>query len=321
MTSTRDIYNDYDDYDEITDGEPISQSTSTRRYQPTNTAMILGEPPRRQRSSLTVDVADPQDRQYRPVRRRTSDEIVDTSNYTTFIPADQRYPGDIEDRQRARRMRRPEPGPKFVRHDPEGNVLDEYGNVVRSRRPQLQQRQVQTTQPRAQRQPVTTGPVVSRRGAMKFLGWSAVGAVAILATNIPHWMEEQAINENHFHQGDTPEQTISRVVGHNGDSKANPTILTFKLVGKQFVFEEVPAGDNSKTRVTPLFTLDTLRYTGPHADLFLSISLTQVGTRYSVELTTQWYESTLLLLYKMSDPISTILVDLGHGYFESPSSK
>jgi hypothetical protein len=223
-----------------------------------------------------------------------------------------------------------EPGPRFVRHNQHGDVVDEYGDVVPSRRSQspsrrLQQQQVQphTTQPRVQRvQPQrTTGPVVSRRFVTKLLTGTIVAAAAGGLATVPHLMEQHSLDQNHFHQGDDPVKSLSQAVGHNSDSNSKPTIMNLRVVDRQLVFEEIPAGEKPKTKETPLATLASLGYTGNIADLFLSINLSQVGTRYQVLLSVQWYERTWLVFYAMTQPKSAVLVDLGHGYFEVPSSK
>jgi hypothetical protein len=311
MTSTRDIYQEEDTI-YYSDGYSAHEDNfGDKPSRPTNTT-----------SRRSLSNAD-DETTYSPIQRRSSRTSEDTSDYTRRIPAEQRRTGDVDPRRGPRRQ--PEPGPKFVRHDLDGNVLDEYGNVVRSRRPQpqLQRRQVQTTQPRVQRvqpQPVTTGPVMRRRAALKMVvGGIVLGSFVGLA-DLPNLEQQQNTYQNHYKQGDIPNDTISAVVGHNNDSALHPTILDFRVNGDQLVFQETPASDQNKTHGIPMKTMQQLGYTGHIADLFLSINLTPSGNKFSVELTVTWYERSWWLFFQPKTS-SAILVDLGHGYFEAPPSK
>lgn len=291
MASTREIY-DYGDYEEVTDGDDIRRTPSS-----------------------AIDL-----------RPRRYDYEDDRSDYTTYRkstnPPIQRRASVAEQDTRPRRStqtqsQRPqpkrEPGPRYLPNE----RYDEVQEQLRTRR-QPQRRQ-HTTQPRVQR--VTTGPVVNRRGALRVIGYGAVGAAFVGVGNLPHLVEQQDLDNNHFHQGDIPNRSIMQAVGHNGDSVANPTIMNFRVAGKELVFEEIPAGDKSKAKLTSITTLTALKYNGPVADLFLSITPMLVGTRYQIDLAVWWYASTWVIFYQKTDPAVTVLADLGHGYFEAPSSK
>jgi hypothetical protein len=156
---------------------------------------------------------------------------------------------------------------------------------------------------------------------MKILTVGALGVAAGVLADAPHLIEQQDINQNHFKQGDIPSETITQVVGHNNDSQSHPTILNFRVSGTELIFEETPAGDESKVRVTRLNSLTQLGYTGHIADLGLSILVAPVSNnRFSVELSAKWYESSFFLFVQTVTK-SSFLVDLGHGYFEVPPSK
>lgn len=252
------------------------------------------------------------------------DVYGDPEEYTQRIPVESIPSADTMVYRRQRQQQ----GPNYVQHDAYGNVIAP-SRASRPRPTSTSSQPVRRTEPprravQPQRyvesQKVTTGPVMGRRRLVRklFAGAILIAATGVLA-DAPSIREQSDINANHFSQGDVPNKPIYRHVGHN--DSIHPTVLDFRVSDNTLVFEETPGGDVSKTRITPIWTLEELKYTGHVADLFLGVDVTPVGKRFTVEVTVKWYEPHLLLWYQFTPAIGTILVDLGHGFFELPPTK
>lgn len=270
-------------YEDDTDGEPISNGTSVRRYKPDSRPMLLGD----DRSDYTVYITSTQN-----------------SNAKTTVP--QRASKTIDYTLRAQQPRR-DPGPRYLPDE-------QYQAVQKQQREQGKPRRSQPAQPQPQRD--TTGQqrrVYGRRRVIfeALLGGAALLAPAIIYGTAPKSMAEHWITQ--FETGNSVSKDVELVCGHN-DSDTNKTLLHLFVQGAYICMIEQPGGDASKAEFSHSALLSTMGFTGNISDLSLDAALVAAGDgKQQLHIVAHWQPIGVL---KQSVDFDWYLQDSGQ-YWQS----
>lgn len=281
--------NYYDQYDDVTDGEPPTKNNTSTRYTPSRPA--IADEDTDYASVATSNI---------PARRTSTTDHTLRSQRSQYPPADVEWEAEPGRRYPARR---------------DGKVIPRQQTSSQpARRTQPPQRAVQPQRYVESRQ-VNTGPVnAGRRRLVRNL---FKGAVVVGLVSLPDVALSIGEGVNHYSQGDIPRKTMSRVVGHNNDSQLHPTILTVEVSDDHVNFVEKPAGNEKKTMTTPLPPFSALGFHGDISTLLLDIALQSIDAKkYSAIVSVSWYETWLNVIpHRIDKPF--LLVDHGKGYFEA----